>query len=308
MRLVRVDVSMRPVLFAPFLFPMLIVNACHAQIQLPGAVSVSTPKGQSIAPPPSAPLRSDDDEFTGHFTPSKPPEIEGVMGKSLSLLGFRGALQIEKSGSGYVVTRFVAEGEKISHPNQSCEVSMGFDGPVTLKVFGSVDGVTRLELDFSACPLQFDVLSGALRARNSIGACSFAKADCRVDAAGLWGPPGGSFSDIQIKSMEKERGAVEKSMRAHFRALLSKFKKDKSAAAAAIKAQAAFPAERAQACRDYDHEEAVGFCALRITEARDFLLQSQLAAEDGLKKSKSGREISRRAAKPQSARSVSPPQ
>jgi hypothetical protein len=299
---------MRPFLLVPVFFPLLIVNVCHAQIQLPGAVGVSTPRGQSIAPPPSAIPRSSDEDYSGHFTPAKPPEIESVVGASLSLLGFRGALQIEKSGGGYVVTRFVAEGAKISHPNQACEVSMGVDSPVALKASGSPDGLRRLELDSSACPLQFDVLSGAVHARNSIGACSFEKADCRVDAAGLWGPPGGSFSEMQIKAMEKDRAAIEKSMRMHFRALLSKFKTDKSAAAAAIKSQAAFPAERAQACRDYDHEEAVGFCALRMTEARDFLLQSQLASEDGVKKSKNGRETSGRAVKAQSVKSVPPPQ
>jgi hypothetical protein len=299
---------MRPLLFAPFFFLIVAVDASHAQMQLPGAVSVSTPKGQSIAPPRFSAPRANEDEYGSHFTAAKPPEIEGVLGKPLRLLGVRGALQVEKSGDGFVVTRFVAEGDKISHPNEPCEVSMGADGPIGLRTLGSADGLNRLELISSACPLQFDVLNGALRARSPVGACSFAQADCRIDASGLWGPPGGSFSEVQIKSLEKDRGTIEQAIRGHFRALLHKLKNDMSASESVVKAQAAFPAERAQACRDYDREEVVGFCALRLTEARDFLLQSQLAAEHGLRKSEKGREHSTRVAKPHRLRPSASPQ
>ncbi len=299
---------MRPLFFAPFFSLALFADACHAQMQLPGAMGAPTPKGQSIAPPSSVAQGASGEGYAGRFTPSKPPGIQSVVGKSLSLLGSRGVLQVERSGGGFVVTRFVAEGGKISHPNQLCDVSMGADGPIDLKVLGSPAGVTRLELNSSACRVQFDILNGALRARGPTGACAFAQADCRIDPAGLWGPAGGSFSDVEIKSIERERGVMEKSMRAHFRALLSKFKKNKVAAEAVIETQAAFPGERAQACRDYDHEEAVGFCALRITEAQDFLLQSQLAAEDGARKSKKGQETSRRVPKPHSVSPTTSPQ
>jgi hypothetical protein len=284
---------MRALFFAPLISLALVTDVCHAQMQLPGAMGAPTPRGQSIAPP-SAAQGFRDEEYAGHFTASKPPGIESVVGRPLSLLGARGALEIERSGEALVVTRFVAEGSKISHPNQLCEVSMGADGPINLKFLGSPAGVTRLELNSSACPLQFDILTGALRARSPTGACAFAQADCRIDAAGLWGPSGGSFSEREIKSIEKERGAMEKSMRAHFRALLIKFKKDMAAAKAVVEAQAAFPGARAQACRDYDREEAVGFCALRLTEAQDFLLQSQLAAEDGARKTEKRREMLKR--------------
>lgn len=277
---------MRSLFIAAFFFLGLFAEAGRAQMQLPGAMGAPTPTGHSIAPPPSVARGARDEEYAGHFSASKPPGVESVVGRTLSLLGSRGALQVERSGEGIVVTRFVAEGGKISHPNQLCEVSMGAEGPINLKILGFPSGVMRLELNSSACPLQFDVLSGALRARSPMGACSFAQADCRIDATGLWGPSGGSFSDAQIKSMEKERGATEKAMRTHFRALLSRFKKNKTAAEAVVETQAAFPGERAQVCRDYDHEETVGFCALRITEAQDFLLQSQLAGEDGTMKPK----------------------
>ncbi len=269
---------MRPIFLASLLFLSLFAAPARAQMQLPGAVGAPTPAGQSVAPPAaSAPKR--DEAFSGHFTAARPPGADNVVDKPLSLLGLRGALQIGKAGDDLVVTRFVAIGDKISHPNQSCEVSMGADGPIRLKLLGTPDGVRRFELDSSACPLQFDVLNGAVRARSPGGPCAFAEADCRIDAAGLWGPSGGGFSDTQIKSIEKERGAMENAVRSHFRILLSKYRKDKPAAEAAIKEQAAFSAERAQACRDYDHEEAVGFCALRLTEARDYRLQARLAGE-----------------------------
>ncbi len=291
---------MRSLFIAPLFFLGLFAEVGRAQMQLPGAMGAPTPKGHSIAPPASIAHGSRDEEYAGHFSPSKPPGIESVVGRSLSLLGSRGALQVERSGGGFVVTRLVAEGGKISHPNQLCEVSMGADGPINLKIMGFPSGVMRLELNSSACPLQFDVLSGALHARSPTGACVFAQADCRIDAAGLWGPSGGSFSDVEIKSIEKERGAIEKIMRAHFRVLLSRFKKNKLAAAAVVETQAAFPGKRAQACRDYDREEAVGFCALHITEAQDFLLQSQLVAEDGTTKPKKREDMSKRVPKPHS--------
>ena len=111
-----------------------------------------TPKGQSIAPPSSVAQGASGEGYAGRFTPSKPPGIQSVVGKSLSLLGSRGVLQVERSGGGFVVTRFVAEGGKISHPNQLCDVSMGADGPIDLKVLGSPAGVTRTRTEFLSLP------------------------------------------------------------------------------------------------------------------------------------------------------------
>jgi hypothetical protein len=142
--------------------------------------------------------------------------------------------------------------------------------------------------------------------RSPAGACAFAAADCRVDAAGLWGPAGGSFSDAQIKSIEKERGALENAMRSHFRTLLDKYKKDKPAAQAAIKEQAGFSSERAQVCRDYDREEAVGFCALRLTEARDFHLQARLAGEGGAVSAEKPKQAPKKRVAPPAARAPEP--
>jgi hypothetical protein len=208
---------------------------------------------------------------------AKPPSVETVLGKSYSLHGSRGAFEIEKSGASLRVSRLILTGDKISHPNQACEISMSGAEPLELRPLGAPDGVERFELQSSACPLTMDVLSGALRVSSPKGACLFVQADCHADPAGLWGPSGDSFSENQVKSIERERSNLEKSTRAHFRTLLSKYKKDKAAAQAAVIEQAAFSANRAQTCRDYDREETHGFCSLRLTEARDYLLQSRLA-------------------------------
>jgi hypothetical protein len=279
-------------------FTIVATAPSRAQMQLPGAVGTPTAAGQSLTPPrPRSASSPSGATYSGHFTPARPPGVDSVLGKALSLSGARGELTIEKSGSDLRILRLTAIGDKISRPNQSCEVSMGAEGPINLKSLGAPDGVLRFELDSSACPLQFDVLSGALRARSLSGACSFEQADCRIDASGLWGPAGSSFSETQVKSIEKERGGLENAVRAHFRTLLSKYKKDRPAAEAAIKDQAGFSSERSQICRDYDREEAVGFCALRLTEARDFLLQARLAGEGD----KAGPEPSKKRPKPHPA-------
>lgn len=296
-------------IFPVSLLLLLVLTAeSRAQMQLPGAVGAPTPTGQSLTPPaPRSGPSSSGGTYSGHFSASRPPALESVVDKSFSLSGARGLLQVEKAGADLRVARLTVVGDKISRPNQSCEVSMGAEGPITLKPLGAPDGVQRFELDSSACPVQFDVLSGALRARSPNGACAFSAADCRIDAAGLWGPAGTSFSDAQIKVIEKERGALENAMRAHFRTLLDKYKKDKPAAQAAIKEQAGFSSERAQVCRDYDREEAVGFCALRLTEARDFRLQSRLAGEGGAVKAEKPKSPPKRRATPV-ASPASPPE
>jgi hypothetical protein len=275
---------MRSIFVPVAIFLMLPPAASRAQMVLPGAVSAPTPVGQPGAPPsqkgPGGKAKGEaggEAALDRHFVPARPPSVETVVGKPFSLSGSRGALLVEKSGANLRLSRLTLTGDKISQPNQPCEVTMGGDESLTLKPLGSPDGVLRFELESSACPVQFDVLNGALRAVGPAGACSFVQADCRADAAGLWGPPGDSFGEPQAKSIERERTTLENSVRAHFRGLLAKYKKDKPAVRAAVMEQAGFSAIRAQTCRDYDREEAHGFCALRLTEARDYRLQTRLA-------------------------------
>jgi len=297
---------MRPVFLTVMIFLCLAPAASRAQMALPGAVAAPTPVGQAGAPPvaarPAARRGSGGSEgpveVDRHFTPAKPPTVEAVIGKPLGLSGSRGAVTVEKSGADLRLSRLTLTGDKISQPNQACEVTMGGDEQLKLKPLGAPDGVLRYELDSSACPLQFDFLNCALRATSPSGSCSFAQADCRVDGAGLWGPPGASFGEAEAKTIERERATAEKSVRAHFRSLLARLKKDKPAIQAAVKEQAGFSSQRAQTCRDYDRDDAQGFCALRLTEARDFRLQTRLAAaNDGKQDKKPGKKTETRISK-----------
>jgi hypothetical protein len=277
------------------------VGAALAQMVLPGAVGAPTPVGQAGAPPAVARRPAihsgpeGDVAFDRHFIAAKPPSTDGIVGKPFAQFGSRGVLQVEQSGDDLVVSRLTMSGDKISQPNQACQLQVGGGAPLRLKPLGTPEGVQRFEIDSSACPLQFDVLNGAVRVISSSGACVFREADCGVDASGLWGPPGDSFSESQKKTIERERTVLEKNTREHFRMLMSRFKKDKPAAQSVVREQAAFSANRSQNCRDYDREDAHGFCALRLTEARDYGLQTRLAAEASKKDRKKDPKIAARA-------------
>ncbi len=296
---------MRRIFLTTAIFLSLAPVSGRAQMLLPSAVGAPTPAGR-YGPPPAgksgappvarrpraAPAPDDPNEaakIDRHFTAAKPPAVETIVARPMALFGSRGGLQIDKSGDDLRVSRLTLTGDKISHPNQACQVEMGGADPLKLQPLGAPDGVERFVLDSSACPLQVDVLNGALRVTSPAGACVFTQADCRVDASGLWGPAGAIFSDSQKKAMERERAGLEKQARGHFRALLHRYRKDKPAAQAIVREQAAFAADRTQSCRDYDHEDTVGFCALRLTEARDYRLQARLAEEKPKKNKKNVR-------------------
>lgn len=277
--------------------------AASAQLALPGAVSTPTPEGQALAPPkPAAAAKPRE-----HFAPvkPKPPAESAVLGQTFGLNGVRGALSLDKDGGELRVTRLVLSGAKVSHPNQSCEVSMGDDGPIRLKALGAPEGANRFELESSVCPMLIDLLGGALRVTTPFGACAFFAADCRADVAGLWGPPGSAFSDGQIKNFERERAGLEKSAQARFRALLDRYKKQPDQAKELVKDQADFSSTRARTCRDYDKEETHGFCALRLTEARDLALQTRIA-EAGEDKERKAEVKKRKAPRPTAAPAPAP--
>jgi len=256
---------------------------------LPGAVA-PTPAGESVAPPPAIRRAAPRGESQAAVQRPKPPVESAIIGQTLSLNGMRGSLLIEKSDGELRVTRLVLPGAKISHPNQPCELAMGEDAPIKLKPLGAPQGVQSFELQSSACPMVLDLLGGAFHVGAPPGACVFTHADCRADVEGLWGPAGSSFSDKQVKTFERERAGLERSVQTRFRELLHRFKKKPDLAKAAIKDQAAFAAVRSKTCRDYEREEAHGFCALRLTESRDYALQAKLADIKDSKKGKDGKE------------------
>ena len=267
---------------------------------LPGAVAAPTPVGQAGAPPVAPAsrlvgLRRPGSRSGPPFRPGQAAHGGDCHRQVPGPRRFAGALTVEKSGADLRLSRLTLVGDKISSPIRLVKSRWAATSRLKLKPLGAPDGVLRYELDSSACPLQFDFLNGALRATSPSGSCSFAQADCRVDGAGLWGPPGSTFGEAEAKTIERERATAEKNVRAHFRSLLARLKKDKPSIQAVVKEQAGFSSQRAQTCRDYGGDDAQGFCALRLTEARDFQLQTRLAAANDIKPDKkSGKKVRRR--------------
>ncbi|MGH6834651.1 MAG: hypothetical protein ACREC9_03685 [Methylocella sp.] len=260
------------VLLAALLTPAL----ARAQLMLPGALQASPSPAGNAAQSPAA---------TGSGKP-KPPELklpseESIFGHELSRDGFAGIIAFQRgSDKGLEITRLSIAGQEISHPGEQCQVEVAAGAPIQTSLAGRPKGVSRYEVAIEACPFSLDVLDGAVLVARTPNTCDFRAADCRVDLAGLWGPPGNAIGPDQTKQLERERGRVESEMRVKFRALLTSAGKDKEAIKQIAAEQAGFSSEREVICRNYLREDVHGFCALRITQARAIALQA--AFEDRL--------------------------
>ena len=205
--------------------------------------------------------------------------------RELTLNGTRGRMELARAGDGLNVTRLVLDGSQISKPDDSCRIDIVSGTPLPTKAMGRPAGALRYGVELEACPISFDVLDGAILVSAAPAICEFKAADCRVAAAGLWGPRGSSIGPDQVKQIERTRTQAEAAMRENFRALLAR-----TTAKAQIKAvageQAGFTSTRAEICRDYAREDIHGFCALRLTEARAMLLRVEIAgpAKEGEEK------------------------
>jgi hypothetical protein len=247
------------VLLAALLTPAL----ARAQLMLPGALQASPSTAKKTAG-------------------LKPPSEETISGHELSRDGFAGIIAFQHgSGNGLEITRLAFAGEKISHPGEQCQVDVVADAPIQTRFSGRPNGVSRYEVEIETCPFSLDVLEGAVLVARTPQTCDFRAADCRVDPAGLWGPPGNAIGPDQTQQLERERGRVVAAMLAKFHALLTSAGKDKEAIKQIASEQAGFSSEREVMCRNYLGEDIHGFCALRITEARALALQA--AFEDRAK-------------------------
>jgi hypothetical protein len=260
------------VLLAALLTPAL----ARAQLMLPGALQAPPSTADKAAPNPAG--------ATPGQPPAglKPPSEETILGHELSRDGFAGIIAFQHgSGKGLEVTRLAFAGEKISHPGEQCQVEVVADAPIQTRFAGRPNGASRYEVEIETCPFSLDVLEGAVLVTRTPQTCEFQAADCRVDAAGLWGPPGNAIGPDQTQQLERERGHVVSAMLAKFHALLRSAGKDKEAIKQIASEQAGFSSEREVICRNYLGEDIHGFCALRITEARALALQA--AFEDRAK-------------------------
>ncbi|MGA8170844.1 MAG: hypothetical protein WB816_08445 [Methylocystis sp.] len=274
-------------------------SAALAQISLPGAVApesegsvaegVKRPSGgggvRARAGKPGhkrAHVSRGDKEDEGAAGPAiapKPPSDDTIVGKTLYQDGSRSIVEFQNLTGETRLSRLTLIGDRMSRSGDSCRVEVT-PTPLKLTSREGDEGVRRYQVEFPACPFSFDVLDGAILVTNEGGACEIKAADCRVDPSGLWGEK--DFDEKRSKQMLGARARVEKTMRADFKLLYVKNKKDKPLRKLLVRVQAGFSSHREEICRNYLQEADYGYCALRVTEARALTLGTQLA--EGVKR------------------------
>jgi hypothetical protein len=250
-----------------------------AQLMLPGAAPATA------APVPLA------NKAKPRAAPALTPSAsqESIIGRPLFRNGAQGAIEfarderpkptaksiLERSERVIRVNRLTLEGELLSRPGEACRINVVSDNAVAAKSVGRPEGMWRYAIALDACPFSFDILDGAILVPQLPQLCVFAQADCQVDPSGLWGPAAAALGPDRQTDIEKSRARAENSLRANFRALLSRTHDGRQVKSIA-RQQAGFSSEREQLCRDYSGEDKHGFCAARITEARAASLASRL--------------------------------
>jgi hypothetical protein len=243
---------------------MLAGGPAFAQLVLPGAAPVTTPGGVYVPVAPSTPLNA-----PKPILPPKAVSENSIDGKTLLLNGTRGRLTVEKRDKASLTVRFIAVGDMISRPGESCGVDLGNGQPITLAAAATrPQGVARYELPMPGCPVSLDVLDGGLYVSGITQACEFRETDCKVDPRGVWGPaPAGLEGSVD--AIEKDRARADKAVRDAYKALIAKVPKtDKAGVRQVASEQAGFTSERELVCRDYAREAVHGYCAARYTELR----------------------------------------
>ncbi|MGC1862685.1 MAG: hypothetical protein WA733_16630, partial [Methylocystis sp.] len=209
----------------------------------------------------------------------KSPTDDAIVGKPLYQDGERSIVEFQRIGGETRLSRLTLTGDRMSRSGDSCRVDVS-ETPLKLTPREGDAGLRRYRVEFPACPFSFDVLDGAILVSNEGGACEIKAADCRVDPTGLWGEK--DFDEKRGKQMLNTRARVEKTVRADFRELYVKNKKDKPLRKLLVREQAGFSSRREEICRNYLQEADYGYCALRVTEARALTLGTQLA--EGIKR------------------------
>jgi hypothetical protein len=261
----------------------------RAQIALPGAVApepegavaegVNRPAGGGKPAHKRSGGEGGDEGASGPAIAPKPPSDDAIVGKPLYQDGSRSVVEFQNAGGETRLSKLTLTGDRMSRSGDSCRVEVT---ETPLKVTRRVGdaGLRRYQIDFPACPFSFDVLDGAILVANEGGACEIKAADCRIDPNGLWGEK--DFDEKRGKQMLNTRARVEKTVRADFRLLYDKNKKDKPLRKLLVREQAGFSSRREEICRNYIQEADYGYCALRVTEARALTLGTQLA--EGVKR------------------------
>ncbi|WP_457796208.1 hypothetical protein [Methylocystis sp. S23] len=206
----------------------------------------------------------------------KAPSDDTIVGKALKLDGAGSAIEFSRAGTELQVSKLTLSGDRLSRSGEECRVDVA-GMPLKLTPQNSSSGLRRYQIAFPACPFALDVLDGAVLVTNEGKACEIKVADCRADPSGLWGMAEAEFDPKKAEEMLGARAKVEKTVRADFRELYDRNKKDKLVRSFVVKEQAGFSSWREEVCRNYAKEPDFGYCALRLTEARAIVLGAQLA-------------------------------
>jgi uncharacterized protein YecT (DUF1311 family) len=283
-------------LYCGFICALFAASETHAQLMLPGAAPAA-PQAAATAPakpkPAGAPSQGAGTSAKSAKAPAA-PGVAGLVGRPLLLNGKSGLLQISGDDKMVTIDKLQLAGEGVSDPSQRCVVDIVGEKPIEATNVGRPDGLERFEADIPACPISFDILDGATLVPSQITACVFKAADCETSPGGLWGPDGASLAG-DAATIVKERAQADKAMGKVLQAIQARAA-DSPEAANLVRDQTAFAGQRDDACRDYVKESLLGFCALRLTEARTALLETRLdelhaartakAASDKAKKTK----------------------
>ena len=256
--------------FVRIVLAVALATPALAQMQLPGAVA-PTEQGTTIRPagPPKP-------KHAGPPPPPKTPGDDGLLNRTLEQNGRAGAIQFAMEGKDFRLSKLTFGGEKISRPSETCTVD-ATGMPLALTPVAKRNGVNRYAAAVGGCPIEFDVLEGAILVSPVAKACVFQAADCRVDPAGLWGQPAKEIGPARTKEIERARGPAEQTMRNRFRAWIEVAGKDRDMVRRISRYQAGFSSDRAEVCDHYARESEHGYCALTLTQARSIALGVRVA-------------------------------
>jgi hypothetical protein len=255
----------------------LATSETRAQLTLPGAAPAQ-PQGAKVTP--AKPKHKSSGAATGAGSGAKDAEVSpaagiaSLAGRPLMLNGKSGLLQISGDDKSVTVDKLQLVGEGVSDSSQRCIVDIVGETPIEATNVGRPDGLERYEAKVPACPISFDVLSGAVLAPTQITACVFKAADCQTAPGGLWGPDGASLVGDAARIV-KERTAAEKAMGKILHNIEDRAQESPQAAEL-VRDQKGFAEQREELCRDYAKESIHGYCGLRVTQARVALLQTRL--------------------------------
>jgi hypothetical protein len=273
-----VNVSLRAILSGAALFSALAVpTGAVAQMALPGAVAPA-PAG-SVAAPVDAP-KPKPRAAVAPVAPKLPSE-ESILGRVLHQDGeARGSIELQRRGGALEVARLSLVGDRLTRSGETCRIEVS--EPLRLTPREAASGLHRYQVEFPACPFDFEALDGAILVSSDGKACELRQADCRADPNGLWGMGAAEFDPKRAEEMLTMRARIDQTVRNDFKALYDRIKSEKAQRKELVREQAGFSARREEICRSYVQEADFGYCALRVTEARALALGTQLA--NGFKK------------------------